>query len=812
MAFFIFSKGIYQYPGINYQISVILDFISMLFIGSSLILFTNKTLGSDKYSKQINIFISTSIVATVFCISWYLVTKNDLYPSIAIVCLLGPFGFFIATKIIIFFIKNKLFKEKWKLIISIGTFIYAIGFMFGLILVALNLPDTLEAFIINIGAIVLSSASAYSLSLQFNNEHKELKALKTTLEDKVRKRTIELEVAIKQKTTAFINLAHEIKTPLTLLSNSFKSYTSRVGESPELVDIKYSISQLLQDAVNFLDSEKLERGQIFYDHNQIIDVSYIISQKIPLFQKLADRKHVIINQNIQPGVHSKIDPSAFDRIINNMLDNGIKYNKQYGSINILLRASNEDIFLIFEDTGIGISEEDQKAIFDPYYQVSHLKRNLQGIGMGLYITSEIVKNIGGSISVSSAINNGTIFKISFKRFNVSQSDNVLSNPCLSEPIEEPIYDKCEDVFDDKNRFTLLLVEDNLGLLHSLIKNLSLEHNIICAQNGDEALSKLNNYKEIKPDLIISDVMMDQMNGYLLFKSLQQIEEYKQIPFIFLTAKAIESENIEALKNGAIDYIYKPFSMDVLNAKINSILKHEFLKRELYQNDKYRSIGILSSSISHEILNPLTGIKGPLNVIKRNLGDCISNDPKLSQAMFFINENLNRIGDIVSSLRILYKGGYPNTVGSVALEDVNILALINKILILLKLKINERISFESNIANDLKLHTNLGALSHIIMNLLINSIDAITESGTITISAYNNRELTFCLITISDTGKGIDPKLLNHIFDLGYTSRINSGGSGLGLYIVKEFCKLLNISISVQSAIGKGTTFELKIPL
>ena len=635
MSFLLFSKGIYpSLPNKSFNLEVAFDFIANLLSGSFLLLFTNSTLGSRKFIRPIYWFLISGTSATIVCIMWFLLSGNYLPPSILVVIVCAPFATFLAVRIIVHFFsrETKLYREKWRLIIFAGTIVYAVAFMTAVVLVAFDLPDHLQAFIVNIGALFLCTGSALSLASQFNKEHLDLKLLTDQLEEKVKARTKELEIANSQKTNAFINLAHEIKTPLTLINNTVKTLANKTGEIDEIVEIKYNVGRLLRDAVNFLDSEKLERGQIFYDNDKPLNLSDMLTRKIQSFQRLAEKKQITIHYHIDPHLFSQIDQYAFDRIVNNLLDNAIKYNRAFGSITVLLSVPNEDhkIHFVVEDTGIGISEEDQKAIFDPYYQASHAKRNVQGIGMGLYIVAQIIKSVGGSISLSSRINSWSRFDIILNQYTLKEGEKPLSAASISEPINDPPQYDCSDFFSDANTHTLLLVEDNQGLLHSLRETFIKEYDVICALNGEEALEKLKKYTDRKPDLVISDIMMDKMDGNEFYATFHQKEEFKEIPVIFLTAKSLEADNVEALTNGAIDYIYKPFSMDVLQAKVKSLIDFTNTKNMFFLKDKFHSLGILTASISHEILNPLSCITGLLGVMDQEAkSNQIRNFPRIS---------------------------------------------------------------------------------------------------------------------------------------------------------------------------------------
>ncbi len=381
----------------------------------------------------------------------------------------------------------------------------------------------------------------------------------------------EIDKINKQKINLFINLAHETKTPLTLISNYFEKYIKKKGLSEELSVIKNNLDKLIKDMTNYLDIEKLERKQVFYNHNSIIDLSKIIKIKTLFFKEIANKKGIKIKLDISDHIYIKIDPYAIDRIINNLLDNAIKYNNENGITKIILISLKNKIELIIEDTGIGINEEQINYIFNPFYQSSIKKRNLQGIGMGLSIVKKIIDEVKGEINVSSKLNKGTTFKIIFNPYKLKENDQINEEIKYFKPKPTKTKYVLKQTKYIADRYNIFVVEDNIEMLLFLQNSMIDKYNFYYALNGKEALKKLDNIP--RPHIIISDIMMDEMDGYTFYENIDNNNKYKSIPFIFLTAKTMEEDRIKGLSKGAIDYISKPFSIDELLVKINSIIKY-----------------------------------------------------------------------------------------------------------------------------------------------------------------------------------------------------------------------------------------------
>jgi len=235
----------------------------------------------------------------------------------------------------------------------------------------------------------------------------------------------------------------------------------------------------------------------------------------------------------------------------------------------------------------------QTKVFEPYYQIATQKKSSQGMGLGLSIVKKVIQDLKGEIKIESnpKRESGTKIIVILSRHTLSENEviatnsfhyNVLSNA-------EDRYVK-EKPFDEK-KSTILIVEDNVSMVNYLIKKLEESYNVYAALNGNEALKKIKSLEAI-PDLIISDVMMDKMDGHAFAKIISSDPAYNHVPFVFLTAKSAKSDKMQGLKLGAIDYIQKPFSISELVQKIESILENARKQKIALFNNAFK---ILSKS-------------------------------------------------------------------------------------------------------------------------------------------------------------------------------------------------------------------------
>jgi len=566
------------FPNFNWELSIKIEYIS-IYLGLPVFMFFTYKQFSEDFSK--NITHLTLILGFSFSLIVIILPARLYSNTLLIYQIILILETFYVIIILIISIKNK----------RTGSFLFTSGLLIFSITVINDIlynneiiktgyyaPLGLFIFIL-IHSFILSKKSS-ELYLKTENLSKELQEYSNKLEEKVRLRTNQLEEANKEKTNFFINIAHETKTPLTLISNYLNKFINKYGFFKEIGIIKQNIDKLYHDMINYLDAEKLEHSQMFYNHNQIFNISDLLKNKILLFKEIAKKKNISIKSDIEKEVYIKADPEAIDRIINNLIDNAIKYTFDKGNIHVELKTSDGLIIIKIKDTGIGISEKEKNNIFLPFHQISNPKRNIQGIGMGLFIVKKIIDSLDGVIEIlnntenifkEENLNKGSIFIIKLKKYSLKKEDEV-KNIYTNEPIDNISYSYSKDITDSeyiKGRNNILLVEDNPDMLVYLKEELSQDHNIFLANNGKSAIDKLNIVNNI--DLIISDIMMDGMNGYEFLEKVYSDENFSHIPFIFLTAKTTENEKIKGLSIGAVDYICKPFSISEINTKIKSIL-------------------------------------------------------------------------------------------------------------------------------------------------------------------------------------------------------------------------------------------------
>jgi signal transduction histidine kinase len=429
----------------------------------------------------------------------------------------------------------------------------------------------------------------------------------------------------------------------------------------------------------------------------------------------------------------------------------------------------------------------------------------------MFITYGIIKELKGSININSDTNgNGTCFTVrlhmldneNLKNYHSPTSDSKLLNTTAG---NFPIFENYELHLPNPSpeHFNIMILEDNIDLSYYMATSLKDSYNLYFANNGKEGIRLLEEIK--KPDLIISDMMMPELDGYEFLNYVSNHDNFKDIPFIFLSAASDSDNKIKAFLSGAVDFIAKPFSIEILKARINALLNYQKIKKELHEKDKYITMGMLLGGISHEIFNPLLGIYAPLENLEL-LFENIENDSYQQKGLKYIKNietNIVRIENVVKSLKVLYYNrDFERT-------KIDLNEILDSIANIFASKMPaDKIKFTTIVPNNFQLEANHGVLTQILMNLIKNSIDALDniENGEIKVEAFVSPKRSY--LSVSDNGKGIDKENLDLIFNAFFTTKDVGKGTGLGLYLVKDLANKMGWQIDVSSEVGKGTEFKI----
>ena len=395
------------------------------------------------------------------------------------------------------------------------------------------------------------------------------------------------------KINFFVNTAHNIRTPLSLvlapLADLAKDTTLGDKSRKFLEMALCNGDKLLRMVSELLDFQKIAvvKTQV---HMQKVELSVLLRQQVDKFQMSAQEKH--LNLRLATcGQHTfSTDLSMTDLIFENLLSNAIKYTKVGGTITISASIDEvgKQVSIQVSDTGIGIPKTEAKHIFQSFFRASNaINSQEMGSGLGLMLTRQLVQKLGGKLTFESEEDKGSAFLVVLPDngyVDVSVSSKPSSLPETSDnsmSTDEKI--KSEESLKD----TLLFVDDNEDLRQYIRMAFADQYHVVDVESGEAALKYLSENGEC--DIVVSDVMMPGMQGDELCRSIKENKETSWLPVILLTAKAGRDFMIEGLYLGADDYIAKPFDSAILASKIASMLKNRCRLSQYYME---RSLAIV----------------------------------------------------------------------------------------------------------------------------------------------------------------------------------------------------------------------------
>ena len=376
----------------------------------------------------------------------------------------------------------------------------------------------------------------------------------------------------------FTNVSHELRTPLTLIISPLEGMLKETTDELQStrLQLMYRNAQRLLHLVNqLLDFRKGEMSthQLSLSEGDIISYVHSVCNS---FLLMADKKH------IQFSFFSGIDTfsMAFDadkvgKIVMNLLSNAFKFTPEGGRVTVMIEhvAGTPDMLEIkIADTGIGISDVDKEHIFERFYQADHKGvEETTGNGIGLSLVRDFVTLHEGEVKVFDNIGTGSVFVIQFPVKHVETQVQLPPETGISigEEEDKEIKEETREETERKDFPLLLIVDDNEDFRIFMRYSLELQYRVKLAVNGNEAWEMM---QEELPDLVISDVMMPQMDGNELCRLIKQDKRTAHIPVILLTARQNTEAKLEGLQTGADDYVTKPFNMTILVLRIRKLIE------------------------------------------------------------------------------------------------------------------------------------------------------------------------------------------------------------------------------------------------
>ncbi|MDH5566286.1 MAG: ATP-binding protein [Myxococcales bacterium] len=732
----------------------------------------------------------------------------------------------------------------------------------------------------------------------------------------------ELDVA-KSRFTA--NIHHELRTPLTLTLAPVEALLS--GEFGPLLElqrdylrtIRTNGLRLLKLINNLLDLSKIEGGQMAVKRRPM-RIGATVREMVEGARPLAERKGVELRVESLDGLPEiNADPEAVEKILVNLLGNALKFTRAGGHIAVSGEATSEGgVHLVVADSGVGIPPDELERIFDRFAQVDGSNtRAYEGTGIGLALVRELTGLHGGEVwAESEGRDRGSRMHVVLPAGERdTEGEGALAEPMLAGPDGSVVavgnsmaameaeldFDDSEEVGRRSGELRLaemeqsveraegavapaqfgafmpdgqvprdapevLVVEDNADMRRLLSFLVGREYRLRIARNGREALQEV---RERKPDLVLTDVMMPEMSGTELCAALKRDAETAGIPVVLVTSKAEREMKIQGLELGADDYVTKPFHPRELMARIRSLVRLRRLQEELAErnelvertNEELREtlaelkeasaqlvhaerlsvLGELAAGVAHEVNNP---VNFALNAVKA-LQECVSEvgevaakmaevdtcDPEefgrrirelqlmrdrlqfeerantMMELAGIVGEGLERTSRLVGDLRdFAAPDDRPRADLDVARGLRSTVQLVRHSLASAGIELRVEIPPDlPHVAGEAR------ALNQVFLNLIKNAAESFAgERGSIDVSA--RAENGAVVVEVRDDGPGIPPELKDRIFEPFFTTKSAQRGTGLGLSICHRIVMQHGGDIQVESGPDRGAIMRVRLPI
>lgn len=449
-----------------------------------------------------------------------------------------------------------------------------------------------------------------------------------------------VESLLVKKNELFSNVSHEFRTPLTLILGPIKELINKQVNQEDIRSLKMinrsanRLLSLVEQLLQIARVSDIERVKTTPQNTQKQIASLVDS-----FQYLADSKHIGLELKRNDQAVIDVTDQFIDAVLGNLVSNAIKYTQSGGSVEVSAKASAVDLVLSVKDSGAGLTAEQGQDIFKRFKRLdSH--QSIEGIGIGLSVVEEVVKINHGKIQVNSQLGVGSEFIVRIPLSDVSDANEVESISSLVTQLQTESLDSTPlpfnevSVVEDNSLNTVLVIEDNHDMREHIIDIIRPHYNVFSAENGLKGVAKAI---EQVPDIIISDVMMPEMDGFKVARVIRADERTSHIPLMLLTALNDKSNRIKGWRENVDAYMTKPFDRDELLIQLENMLTiRDILKRKAGQLVKQgQSQNTTLPKKDQQFIDKL------IETIASNYHDPILNRAKIASAMAVSDRQLQR---------------------------------------------------------------------------------------------------------------------------------------------------------------------------
>lgn len=660
------------------------------------------------------------------------------------------------------------------------------------------------------------------------------------------------------ETQVFANVSHELRTPLSLILGPSERLLAGTGLSQgqraDIEVIARNARSLLRHVNDLLNVAKGEAGKLKATYSEV-DVAELVRTTSAHFDGFAADRNIDYAVEVTGAILVEVDGSKLQRAVLNLLSNAFKFTPAGGRVRCTARRTHDQhVAIEIADSGPGIPRSERGAVFERFHQVARgATGRFGGTGLGLSIVKDFIEVQRGTVSIADAPEGGALLRIELPveapkgtvvskvedsavmvRAMVREALDSLREPSDPSPLSAP-----------SDQPLILVVEDNADMNRFVATSLASSFRVVSALDGQRGLEYAI---ELRPDLIVSDVMMPGLSGDALVREVRSRPELDSVPIVLLTAKADDELRMRLLREGAQDFLAKPFFAEELQARVRNLVTmkraRDILQRDLATRARdleslAREVGrrrreletALDSAkvardhadrasamktsflrmVSHELRTPLTSLKLNLDRLKRCRDEALS--PRQDDMVRRIATSALRLHELIESLleyaRI--EGGRLR----VELEDFDVWAIARDVIEELSPQAEQKgiaLKIAPLTCAAPLLRSDPRILRLVVVNLVGNAVKFTQQGGVDVTVAYEDGAHR---IQVHDSGPGIPSEDHERIFEpfeqMEPVPNKHTRGVGLGLSIVKEIVEALKGRIELSSQVGSGSTFTVVLP-
>lgn len=664
---------------------------------------------------------------------------------------------------------------------------------------------------------------------------------------------VELKKLDKFKSEFFANITHELKTPLTMVLTSLELLLE--GELGHISEAQRSTFQSMQRSGakllrligDLLDLSRIEESRVrlrIAEHDLVAYVRELVEEMRGLIQ----RKGITLRfeADVQP-LLVWCDLERLERVFLNLLSNASKFTDSGGAVTIHLRDDGDAVRIEVRDTGVGFPSQLSERIFSRFFQTDMGKtRRYGGTGIGLSLAKDLVELHGGRIWAESAPGQGSVFHVRLLKDREHFSPEVLDRRAsaaahadgkrtgdrgiadwrfgaeakfrfleIDEVTEQRVVERDPDEL--RRNHTVLVVEDTPDVIRMIRLSLHHDFRVMAATNGAQGLELA---KKHHPSIVVTDLMMPVMDGIELAERLRKDPQLSHIPIVMLTARNEVESRITGLQAGVDAYLGKPFSTKELVTTVRALVRQQERTLDVVLSQKMDSIETIAGGLAHEIGNPLNYVKNALKLAQKDAQQLLeaTKQPTKSadldvdaiegrmQKLFDVAEGgVRRIAATVDLMMRYSRNGFTRV-----LQEHDVYAAAREALSVLLPSLGKSLEVTTSFEDEPLVECVPEELNQVLSNLIQNAAEAApAEGGQLEIRGWNADGLLH--LSVRDNGPGISPQNLNQVFNAFFTTKDAGAGMGLGLTIAQRVARSLGGSIAVQSQLGVGTLFTLRVP-